>query len=91
MASIRKALTLSEHVLGGVCVLVLGGMVALAVAAVFFRFVVNSSLAFPDEVVRYLFVWTVFLGSADRVAAEHACGRRDGGRLAAGARATCTC
>jgi TRAP-type C4-dicarboxylate transport system permease small subunit len=64
MTSIRKALTWSELMLGGVCVLALAGMVALAAAAVFFRFVVNSSLAFPDEVVRYLFIWSVFLGSA---------------------------
>jgi len=64
MTSIRKALAWSELLLGVVCVLSLVGMVALAAVAVFFRFVVNSSLAFPDEVVRYLFIWTVFLGSA---------------------------
>ncbi|MCF8475583.1 MAG: TRAP transporter small permease [Pseudolabrys sp.] len=69
MAVIRKALTLSEYLLGAVCVLFMAAMVVMAAAAVFFRFVVNSSLAFPDEMVAYLFVWTVFLGSA--VALRH--------------------
>lgn len=64
MSPIRKALTVTEHVLGALCVAAFVVMVALAAAAVFFRFVVNSSLAFPEEVVRYLFVWMVFLGSA---------------------------
>ena len=64
MNSIRKALTVSEHILGALCVAAFAVMVALAAAAVFFRFVVNSSLAFPEEVVRYLFVWAVFLGAA---------------------------
>lgn len=64
MNLIRKALTVSEHILGALCVAAFAVMVALAAAAVFFRFVVNSSLAFPEEVVRYLFVWMVFLGSA---------------------------
>jgi TRAP-type C4-dicarboxylate transport system permease small subunit len=64
MAAIRKTLTAIEHLLGGICVLFMAVMVVMAAAAVFFRFVINSSLAFPDEVVRYFFVWTVFLGAA---------------------------
>lgn len=64
MNLIRKSLNVSEHILGALSVAAFAVMVVLAAAAVFFRFVVNSSLAFPEEVVRYLFVWSVFLGAA---------------------------
>ncbi|MBI1201271.1 MAG: TRAP transporter small permease subunit [Rhodopseudomonas sp.] len=69
MNLIRKSLNLSEHILGALSVAAFAVMVVLAAMAVFFRFVVNSSLAFPEEVVRYLFVWSVFLGAA--VALRH--------------------
>ena len=39
-------------------------MFVLGIATVVFRFIIESSLAFPDEVIRYLFVWMIFLGSA---------------------------
>lgn len=60
-----------EHFLGGVefflaavCVLGFIVMFVLGVATVVFRFVIESSLAFPDEVIRYTFIWVVALGSA---------------------------
>jgi TRAP-type C4-dicarboxylate transport system permease small subunit len=34
------------------------------VAAVFFRYVLNNSLVWAEELSRYLFVWTVCLGAA---------------------------
>lgn len=64
MKFIQKILDFSEQFLAVVCVVCFAAMFVLGVATVFFRFVVESSLAFPDELIRYLFVWVMFLGSA---------------------------
>jgi len=39
-------------------------ILAIILLAVFFRYVVNHSLFWSDEVVRYLFVWFILLGAA---------------------------
>lgn len=39
-------------------------MVGLVLVAVFFRYVLNDSLSWSDELVRYLFVWFSLMGSA---------------------------
>lgn len=39
-------------------------ILAIILVAVFFRYVVNHSLFWSDEVVRYLFVWFTLLGAA---------------------------
>ncbi len=39
-------------------------MVAIVLGAVFFRYVLNDSLSWSDELVRYLFVWFSLVGSA---------------------------
>ena len=41
-----------------------GVIVFLMLTAIFFRYVLNSSLYWSDEIVRYLFVWLTFLGAA---------------------------
>lgn len=46
--------------------IVIGAYVALVAditAAVFFRYVLNDSLVWGEELARYLFVWLVFLGA----------------------------
>jgi len=47
-------------VLVGLFVLILG----VVLCAVFCRYVLNQSLTWSDEVVRYLFVWFTLIGSA---------------------------
>lgn len=37
-------------------------MVTVVVAAVFWRYVLNDSLVWAEELARYLFVWVTFLG-----------------------------
>ncbi|MFV0514679.1 MAG: TRAP transporter small permease [Jhaorihella sp.] len=64
MRILRRVLDLSEILLMGLCVLGFILMFALGVATVFFRFVVEQSLTFPDELIRYIFIWMVLLGSA---------------------------
>lgn len=38
-------------------------MVAIVFANVFCRFVLNASIAWSEEVARFIFIWIVFLGS----------------------------
>lgn len=64
MQGLRKFLDLSEHVLVAACVAAFAVMFVLGIATVVFRFVVESSLAFPDELIRYLFIWMIALGAA---------------------------
>lgn len=59
-----RILDLTESALAALCVAAFAAMFVLGVATVVFRFLLDSSLAFPDEMIRYLFVWMVFLGSA---------------------------
>ncbi len=64
MKNLERVLGWLEFCLAVACVIALIAMFALGVATVFFRFVVESSLAFPEELIRYLFVWVTALGSA---------------------------
>lgn len=64
MEALRKTLDLSERVLAVLCVIAFATMFVLGIATVVFRYVIESSLAFPDELIRYLFIWMIFLGSA---------------------------
>lgn len=41
-----------------------GIMAVLIFAQVFFRYVVNQSLSWSEEVARYIMIWTVFLGTS---------------------------
>ncbi|MDX6751081.1 TRAP transporter small permease [Geminicoccaceae bacterium 1502E] len=64
MSLLKRPLDLSEKVLGVLCVAAFATMFVLGIATVVFRFLLESSLAFPDELIRYLFVWMILLGSA---------------------------
>ena len=64
MDLLTKILDKSEKILAAACVLAFATMLGLGVLTVLFRFVIQSSLAFPDEMIRYLFVWVIALGSA---------------------------
>lgn len=56
----RERLAASDLLLVGLFGLIL----VIILLAVFFRYVVNQSLFWSDEVVRYLFVWFTLLGGA---------------------------
>lgn len=64
MTAVRKLLDAVEIALAAVCIAAFVVMFVLGVATVVFRFIIESSLAFPDETIRYLFVWATFLGAA---------------------------
>lgn len=64
MKLVKTILDTSEKTLAAICVLAFATMLGLGVLTVVFRFVIQSSLAFPDEAIRYLFVWLIALGTA---------------------------
>lgn len=43
---------------------ILACIIIVMIVQVFFRYVLNQSLYWSEEIVRYLFVWFVFLGGA---------------------------
>lgn len=64
MIVFKKLMDRSETLLAAICVAGFALMLGLGCLTVLFRFIIQSSLAFPDEMIRYLFVWLVALGSA---------------------------
>lgn len=42
----------------------MGIIVAVMFAQVFFRYVLNNSLSWSEEIVRFVFIWVTFLGAA---------------------------
>ena len=60
-AKIASLLDLFIRVLTGA---LLGALVLVMIAQVFFRYVLNSSLTWSEEVAVFLMIWVVFLGSA---------------------------
>ena len=48
----------------GLCVLLLAAIFVLLVVQVFFRYVVNDPLSWPEELARVLFLWLAWLGVA---------------------------
>jgi C4-dicarboxylate transporter DctM subunit len=53
-----------DGALDSLCVALLVGCVAVALLQVFFRYVLNASLSWPEEMARWGFVWLTFLGMA---------------------------
>ncbi|MEO1207767.1 MAG: TRAP transporter small permease [Pseudomonadota bacterium] len=64
MQTSDKFLNSTEQVLAALCITGFFTMFVLGVATVVFRFVIESSLSFPEELIRYLFIWVTALGSA---------------------------
>lgn len=57
-----RALGRLDRVIVVVCCALLFGLFSVVIIAVFFRYVVNSSLLWGEELVRYMAIWLVFLG-----------------------------
>jgi len=45
-----------------VCIVLMAAFVVVVLTAVFFRYVLNDSLTWGEQVARYLFVWMIMLG-----------------------------
>ncbi|MEM9523879.1 MAG: TRAP transporter small permease [Pseudomonadota bacterium] len=64
MSGLKTLMDPIEKLLAAACVLAFATMLALGVLTIWYRFVIQDSLSFPDELIRYLFVWLIALGSA---------------------------
>ena len=60
----RKIAFLIDRSVEGLSVAMLLAAFILAVVQVFFRYILNNSLPWPEEIARLAFVWVVFLGMA---------------------------
>ena len=53
---------LDEHLEKIFCVIFLALMSIIIVLQVFFRYVLNNSLSWSEELARYLFIWMIYIG-----------------------------
>ena len=47
-----------------ICKLLLASIIIIIIVEIFFRYVLNSPLGWPEEIARFLFIWLSFLGTA---------------------------
>ncbi len=59
-----KLKTGMNYVLARLCAVLLTAMTCLVLYQVFTRYFLNSPAAFTEEIVRYLLIWTGFIGAA---------------------------
>lgn len=64
MSSLRRLGTALDRGLESLCVALLAATVVLTVVQVLFRYVLGASIAWTEELARFAFVWSVFLGFA---------------------------
>ena len=65
---------LDEHLEKIFCVIFLALMSIIIVLQVFFRYVLNNSLSWSEELARYLFIWMIYIGISYGVKLdEHIC------------------
>lgn len=53
---------LNRHLEESLMILLLSAMVLLMSMQIFMRYVMTASLTWPEELIRYMFIWFVFLG-----------------------------
>ena len=64
MRVFKPVLDYSERILTATCAMLLASMFVLGVMTVFFRFVIQTTITFPAELIRYFFIWVIALGAA---------------------------
>ena len=53
---------LDENIESIICVVLLACMSILIVTQVFFRYVLQNSLSWSEELARYMFIWLIYIG-----------------------------
>ena len=64
MESYKKFVAALNAVGKWICIASLTTMTALIALQVIFRYVIQSSLSFSEELARYAFIWSAFVGAA---------------------------
>ncbi len=64
MSSVKTNRTAVDRAADALLIGLSAALVSIMLAAVYFRYALNRSLSWSDEVVRYLFVWFTLLGAA---------------------------
>jgi len=64
MNILRRSWDMALTTLGGLCVAMLTATVLLTVLQVVFRYLLDNPLSWSEELARWLFVWSIFLGCA---------------------------
>ncbi|ESR23786.1 TRAP transporter small permease [Lutibaculum baratangense] len=62
MTHVLRALRLIDEAIAALAAIVVGGTAVITVLAVFYRYVMNAALPWPEEVAGYLLVWLTFSG-----------------------------
>ena len=52
---------LDENIEKILCVVLLAAMSILIVVQVFFRYALNNSLSWTEELARYMFIWLIYI------------------------------
>lgn len=60
----KKSRKIIDDVVENILFICTVGFVMMSFSQVIFRYVLNNSISWAEEFCRYLFVWTVFFGSA---------------------------
>jgi len=64
LKNILKRISSSINIFSSVLITIfLSAMVIIVLLQVFYRFVLNNALPWPEEISRYLMIWITFLGS----------------------------
>jgi len=59
-----------DRVVGALCAALFGSMTVVVIIGVFFRYVLNAPLSWPEEVSRYLMIWGASIGITLGIRAE---------------------
>jgi len=60
----KKKQNLFDAIIDNIIFITIAGFVLVSFMQVIFRYILNNSLIWAEELCRYLFVWMVFFGSA---------------------------
>jgi C4-dicarboxylate transporter DctM subunit len=61
---VQTALYWFDGALELICILLIFTTILVTLTQIFFRYVLNASLSWPEELARWAFVWTIFVGMA---------------------------
>jgi TRAP-type transport system small permease protein len=64
MSFMNKMIELVDRLIRWIIITATAGMMGIICLQVFYRFVLNNALSWPEEAARFLMVWSLFLAAA---------------------------